>query len=137
MNALVLSLVKNNISENQSNTLRCKNCGYSFSETDLGDARLELVSSIPINFSSGLVSKRKTDYLKPYENIKNESWTGLEIDHILPVSRGGLTELSNLRICCKFCNRGKQAYMNYQEVLSLFVIGGLSNFINESKLKYR
>ena len=33
----------------------------------------------------------------------------LEIDHILPVSKGGLTEMSNLRTLCKQCNRGKGA----------------------------
>ena len=32
----------------------------------------------------------------------------LEVDHIKPVSKGGKTELSNLRTLCKNCNRGKR-----------------------------
>lgn len=31
----------------------------------------------------------------------------LEVDHIIPVSKGGLTELDNLRTLCYDCNRGK------------------------------
>lgn len=33
----------------------------------------------------------------------------LEVDHIIPVSRGGRTEMSNLRTLCRDCNRGKGA----------------------------
>jgi hypothetical protein len=33
----------------------------------------------------------------------------LEIDHILPVSKGGSDDPSNLRTLCKDCNRGKGA----------------------------
>lgn len=32
----------------------------------------------------------------------------LEVDHIVPVARGGRTELSNLRTLCDRCNRGKR-----------------------------
>ena len=31
----------------------------------------------------------------------------LEVDHIFPVSKGGKTEMSNLRTLCDRCNRGK------------------------------
>lgn len=31
----------------------------------------------------------------------------LHIDHIVPVSRGGLTEMSNLQVLCQSCNLGK------------------------------
>lgn len=31
----------------------------------------------------------------------------LEVDHIIPVSKGGKTVKSNLRVLCKDCNRGK------------------------------
>ena len=33
----------------------------------------------------------------------------LEVDHILPVSKGGKTEYSNLQTLCRDCNRGKGA----------------------------
>ena len=31
----------------------------------------------------------------------------LHVDHIIPVSKGGKTELSNLRTLCERCNLGK------------------------------
>lgn len=31
----------------------------------------------------------------------------LEVDHIVPISKGGKTELTNLQTLCKSCNRGK------------------------------
>lgn len=33
----------------------------------------------------------------------------LHVDHILPVARGGKTEINNLRTLCEFCNLGKSA----------------------------
>lgn len=38
----------------------------------------------------------------------NEDGARLEVDHIIPVSKGGKTELSNLETLCKDCNRGKR-----------------------------
>ena len=38
-------------------------------------------------------------------STKND--TTLEIDHILPVSRGGKDTMDNLRVLCKSCNRSK------------------------------
>ena len=36
-----------------------------------------------------------------------EDGVALEVDHIVPVSKGGKTELSNLQTLCRDCNRGK------------------------------
>ncbi len=38
---------------------------------------------------------------------KSEDGVELEVDHIIPVSKGGKTIESNLRTLCKDCNRGK------------------------------
>ena len=32
----------------------------------------------------------------------------LEVDHIMPISKGGKTEMNNLRTLCERCNRGKR-----------------------------
>lgn len=42
-------------------------------------------------------------------SVYNESNLLLEIDHIVPVSKGGLTEESNLQTLCWKCNRNKGA----------------------------
>lgn len=31
----------------------------------------------------------------------------IEVDHIVPVSKGGVSDISNLRTLCERCNRGK------------------------------
>lgn len=36
---------------------------------------------------------------------------GVELDHVVPVSRGGCSALHNLQILCKRCNRSKGAVM--------------------------
>lgn len=38
-----------------------------------------------------------------YEDAPNK----VTIDHVVPISKGGRTELSNLVICCKQCNQEK------------------------------
>jgi 5-methylcytosine-specific restriction endonuclease McrA len=38
----------------------------------------------------------------------NGGESALEIDHIVPVAKGGKTEMENLQTLCKECNRGKR-----------------------------
>jgi 5-methylcytosine-specific restriction endonuclease McrA len=40
-----------------------------------------------------------------------EGWTHLTVDHFLPVSAGGKTELSNLKTACHVCNVMKQHHV--------------------------
>lgn len=40
----------------------------------------------------------------------------LHVDHIFPVSKGGKTELDNLRTLCERCNRGKGAKYDYDGI---------------------
>lgn len=43
--------------------------------------------------------------------VKCGSFDNLEIDHIIPVSKGGSSEKENLQILCKTCNKKKAAKM--------------------------
>lgn len=49
----------------------------------------------------------KRDKFKCKSCGKNASQIELVIDHIIPVSKGGLTEISNLQCLCVDCNSGK------------------------------
>ena len=50
---------------------------------------------------------------KNFDKRKHHSWEEyipFEIDHILALSNGGETELSNLQLLCQKCNRSKGIY---------------------------
>lgn len=49
----------------------------------------------------------KRDNFKCSECGKPKTDEPLEVDHILPISKGGTDEMSNLRALCKTCNREK------------------------------
>jgi cell division protein FtsL len=65
-----------------------------------------------------LMTPKLREYIKNRDNhtccschnsIENEPNLLLEIDHILPLSKGGMTEESNLQTLCWKCNRAKGA----------------------------
>jgi hypothetical protein len=60
--------------------------------------------------------KRDVSVGKRFEVLKRDSYTcmicrkpggELEVDHIIPVSRGGASTMDNLQTVCRDCNRGK------------------------------
>lgn len=62
------------------------------------------------------MTKKLRDHIKKRDNytccicgnsIHNEPNLLLEIDHIVPVAKGGLTEENNLQTLCWKCNRSK------------------------------
>ena len=43
---------------------------------------------------------------------------GFEVDHILPRSRGGQTDLANVALACPHCNARKWAYIDREDPVS-------------------
>lgn len=53
------------------------------------------------------VEKQKKEY--EHFNIEMFGENGLlfTIDHVIPLSKGGTNDISNLKTCCKYCNQKK------------------------------
>lgn len=54
-----------------------------------------------------LISKRKHVCQKCRKKKCDEEKCFCEIDHIIPVSKGGTDELFNLQVLCMFCHKDK------------------------------
>lgn len=84
--------------------LRCFDCGYHFTDDDLGERRREFAHDLRFRLASERGARRLRDEWKP------ASRTSLTLDHIVPEAGFGQTEVDNLRVMCKFCNSEKQIY---------------------------
>lgn len=87
-----------------TSALRCLDCGYHFTEGDLGQTRLEAAQELGFVFAKAKLARRLRDPWKPADK------TQLTIDHIVPEAGLGPTATKNLRIVCKFCNAEKRIY---------------------------
>ena len=81
----------------------------------------EMVSQIREQMA--LMTQKLREYIKKRDNytccicgnsVEKEPNLLLEIDHIIPISKGGLTEESNLQTLCWKCNRAKSDKLQYQ-----------------------
>lgn len=89
----------------------------------LVQAKKTISTRINVNYERALM----TDSLR-YDVLKRDKFrcticgataqdgVKLHVDHIFPVSRGGKTELDNLRTLCERCNRGKSAKYDYDGI---------------------
>lgn len=110
---------------NINKELRCSCCGYHFLQSDMNEEKANLAIAVGLKFASSIETTRLEDKLKP---LTSANYTRLEIDHIIPEETLGGTYLDNLEILCGFCNSGKKAYRWGLEPISIFGVGGFSNF---------
>ena len=60
-----------------------------------------------LNSRLRLEVKRRDNYTCRYCGKEMFDGVGLQIDHIIPIAKGGKTELDNLQVLCSVCNRKK------------------------------
>lgn len=92
---------------------------YRFYDRDDVCAMLKRVRELEEFQNSKVYQRRKMSPKLRYEVLKRDGFrcvlcgrgredgVKLEVDHIIPVSKGGRTTMSNLRTLCMDCNRGK------------------------------
>jgi hypothetical protein len=64
--------------------------------------------TVPLNIRYSILKRDGEKCVLCGASPKNNSSVVLEVDHIIPVSKGGDDSLSNLRTLCKDCNQGKK-----------------------------
>uniref|UniRef100_A0AAT9JGI4 ORF66 n=1 Tax=Nitrosopumilaceae spindle-shaped virus TaxID=3065433 RepID=A0AAT9JGI4_9VIRU len=92
-------------------------CGKKFKiKKDKETETSEKVSKYKLNYSSYRTIPGKLRHIlfvkynyKCNECGASKEETTLEIDHIIPWSKGGQTHIDNLQVLCKKCNRSKHA----------------------------
>ena len=88
----------------------CPNCKKEFKDTDYiycpfcGTEVKYKREHIPRQLRHQVFSR---DNYKCVECGATKEETTLEIDHIIPVSKGGTNDITNLQTLCKECNRAK------------------------------
>ena len=76
----------------------------------------KLTTTAQIKEQRALMTRKLRAYIKERDNftccicnnsVYNEPNLLLEVDHIIPISKGGMTEENNLQTLCWKCNRAK------------------------------
>jgi hypothetical protein len=64
--------------------------------------------AIPLKTRTAVLKRDGHQCIKCGASARTDKSTRLEVDHIVPVARGGLSELDNLQTLCFACNQGKK-----------------------------
>lgn len=67
-----------------------------------------LSRAIPLKMRTAVLKRDGHRCVKCGANARAETSTRLEVDHIVPLARGGSSEFSNLQTLCFACNQGKK-----------------------------
>jgi hypothetical protein len=65
---------------------------------------------------------------KPCVVCRLEGWT--EVDHIVPVARGGSADETNLQPLCHFCNAHKRHVLSNTDLTAWVLKSGLHHFVS-------
>lgn len=109
--------------EDSGVTPRCWICGHNFSQ--------EAIDSFIDQKKYNIPKPIFIDIFKP--SGINDRDLKIEIDHVYAHSHGGEDDLSNLKICCGWCNQYKSAFRSIYDV-SGAVIRAKNNKLNISSL---
>ncbi|MCK4870784.1 MAG: HNH endonuclease [Gammaproteobacteria bacterium] len=105
----------------------CKSCVRAYTAAYKKDNKNIKWTKLAFN-----LSRNKLGYI-PYKKLRDEigapdkcylcglpvSWDTAEMDHVVPVSRGGKNTIANLKWAHRICNRVKHN-LNIDELLELF-----------------
>lgn len=107
-------------------TLRCTTCGYHFRPADMSESRRKVAEEFGLRLSLSLRVERIAD------QIKTASFTGMQIDHIVPRAGWGPTDAINLQVLCELCNQGKLMFHDGFEAISVVLAGAYSLYISSA-----
>ena len=91
--------------------------------------------------------ERRTDKCPYCRREFGEDLSKVQLDHFIPLSKGGLNVISNLLICCKYCNQAKQDedffewskdYFSHNSLLTPYQVQRyvVGYFMNNYKIDY-
>jgi 5-methylcytosine-specific restriction endonuclease McrA len=64
--------------------------------------------AIPLKTRTAVLKRDGHQCVECGASARTDKSTRLEVDHIVPVARGGSSELDNLQTLCFACNQGKK-----------------------------
>ena len=96
-------------------TVKASDINRIIRESEIKEERLRMTNSLRYDILKRDGFKCKLCGSSVDDGVK------LHVDHIIPVSKGGKTKPSNLRVLCDRCNTGKRDKIENQEIISKIV----------------